>query len=250
MKVLTNAGVQGETGSLKAISRDIHYTIAGRDSTKPLLAFVHGSPGSSSNFLQYATDTVLLNRFQVLLIDRPGYGGSDFGQVDRSMESQAAEIAALIRNFTADSIFLVGHSLGGPIICRMAMDNPEQFSGLLIIAGSVDPDLEPDEPWRSTLDKKIFSWVLPRSFRVSNREIMPAVSELHKMDSLWPRITCDVIILQGEEDELVPPGNADYAEKMLINADVLKVMIPFENHFIPFTQPEMVREYILNLAGS
>ena len=81
---------------------------------------------------------------------------------------------------------------------------------------------------------------------VSNQEILPAKQELIAMESLWKQITCKVVIMQGGEDDLVPPDNADYAEKMLINAKSIKVLrLPNENHFIPFTKPELLTEVLL-----
>ncbi|MBR9861295.1 alpha/beta hydrolase [bacterium] len=248
LKSLQKAGVEAEVGEKKGVNRNIHYTLAGKSSEKPLAVFIHGSPGSSSNYLQYAQDSILLEEFQVLLIDRPGFGHSGFGNSEPQMDIQAEELNAVLEQFQNNgSIYLIGHSLGGPIICRMAMEMPGAYEGLLIIAGSVSPELEPEEKWRKTLNKKGLRWVLPRSFRVSNQEILPAKQELHEMDSLWPRITSKVSILQGEMDKLVPPGNAHYAEQMLINADVEKIMLPEEDHFIPFTQPELLRSTLLDL---
>jgi pimeloyl-ACP methyl ester carboxylesterase len=40
-------------------------------------------------------------------------------------------------------VILVGHSLGGPLIARMTMDYPELIDGLVFVAGSVAPKLEP-----------------------------------------------------------------------------------------------------------
>ncbi len=39
----------------------------------------------------------------------------------------------------------MGHSFGGPIIVRAALDHPELVGGLVIAAGDLDPDLE---EWR------------------------------------------------------------------------------------------------------
>lgn len=226
--------------------RSIHYTLVHSDSTLPLAIFIHGSPGSSSNFMQFAQDTTLLARYNVLLVDRPGYGYSSFGIAEKSIEQQSKILREVVSQFPYAKKYLVGHSLGGPIVCRMAMDEPSLSAGLLIIAGSVSPDLEPQEKWRKPLSRKAIRWLLPRSFRVSNDEILPAKQELINMAPLWPKITCDVQIIQGGRDNLVPAGNEDYAEKMLVNAKSVRVYrLPEENHFIPFSHPEIVTEKLL-----
>ncbi|MBT8327929.1 MAG: alpha/beta hydrolase [Bacteroidia bacterium] len=232
-----------DIGTKLAEGRNIHFTQVGKDSTKPTVVFIHGSPGSSSNFMQYAKDTAMLNHFNVLLIDRPGFGYSDFGKSEPSISRQAKMLSSVVSQFNNQRCILVGHSLGGPIICKMAMDDSEIADGLLIIAGSVAPDLEPVEKWRKPMSKKWLSWLMPKSFRVSNEEIIPVKEELTKMETLWDKITIDVKIIQGGRDKLVPSGNEDYAEKKLINARSVEIFrYPKENHFIPFTEPHLVIE--------
>jgi pimeloyl-ACP methyl ester carboxylesterase len=226
--------------------RRIHYTLVSSDTALPLAVFIHGSPGSSSSFIHFGYDTALLKSYNVLLIDRPGFGYSDFGEAEESLEDQSRILREVLAQFSFKEKYLVGHSLGGPIICRMAMDAPDSVAGLLIVAGSVSAELEPSEKWRKPMSKKPLRWLMPKSFRVSNDEILPAKEELLKMVPLWSKINCPVQIIQGGKDNLVPAGNEDYAEKMLINAKSVRVYrLPEENHFIPFTQPQLLTEALL-----
>lgn len=235
-----------DVGYRNGADRLIHYTWVWEDSTKPLAVFIHGSPGSSANFIHFAKDTNLLSRYDVLLLDRPGFGYSGFGSAEPSMQVQSQILRDVVRQFPHDSIYLVGHSLGGPIICRMAMDDTTLASGLVVVAGSISPALEPNEWWRKPLASKAVSWLMPKSFRVSNTEILPAEYELNQMTPLWPRITIPVQVLQGDKDNLVPPGNADYAKQMLTHASSVHIYIfPELNHFIPFSQPELVVDALL-----
>lgn len=241
-----NRNYQIEIGSKLSDGRHIHYTLVHSSFSKPLAVFVHGSPGSSSNFLSFAKDTNLLKVYNVLLVDRPGFGFSDFGKPEPSLSKQAVVLNEFLGSFKYKEKVLIGHSLGGPIICKMAMDEPLSYLGLLMVAGSVSPELEPEERWRTALNKKWLRWLLPSSMDVSNQEIIPAKSELLKMESLWSKVQCKVIIMQGGKDVLVPPGNADYAEKMLTNARKVEVIrLPEENHFIPFAKPELVTDVLL-----
>jgi pimeloyl-ACP methyl ester carboxylesterase len=149
--------------------RDIHYVKAGNDSM-PLVLFVHGSPGSLSAFIHFLADTSLTNRALVISTDRPGFGYSNFGNAEPSLKKQADALRPLLEKYHKNRpVILVGHSLGGPVICRMAMDYPELIDGLVIVAGSIAPDLEPNETWfRAPLATPFLSWILPRSFRASN----------------------------------------------------------------------------------
>jgi pimeloyl-ACP methyl ester carboxylesterase len=143
-------------------------------------------------------------------------------------------------------IILIGHSLGGPMIARMAMDYPELIDNLIIVAGSITPNLEPNEKWfRIPMDFMPIRVLIPASFRASNHEILYLKPELEKMLPLWKNIRQPVIVIQGGKDMFVSPKNADFAEKMLVNAKSLKVVrIDTMNHFVPWSHPQLIKKAI------
>jgi len=231
-----------------ADGHEIHYVTSGND-RRPLVLFVHGSPGSLSAFIDFMADSVLLQKAFLITTDRPGFGHSNFGMAEPSLEKQANILKPILEKYKDNRpIILVGHSLGGPLIARMAMAYPHLVDGLVIVAGSIDPELEPDETWfRAPLATPFLSWVLPRSFRSSNEEIYQLKPELQKMLPYWKDITCPVIVIQGQADSLVPPGNADFARKMLTHAPVNFVLIEGMDHFVPWSNPELIRNAVLQL---
>lgn len=240
--------VQGSQYSYNVGFREIHYAVAG-DSTKPLVLFVHGSPGSLSAFIHFLKDSALLQQALLVTTDRPGFGYSNFGNGEGSLPKQAAILKPILEKYKRDRpVILVGHSLGGPLIARMAMDYPQLVDGLIIVAGSIDPELEPNETWfRAPLATPFLSWILPRSFRASNEEIYHLKPELEDMLPLWKNITCPVIVIQGKKDVLVSPENADFAKKMLINASVEFVLVDDMNHFVPWSNPELIHDAIIKM---
>lgn len=225
--------------------REMHYVETG-DSLKPLVLFVHGSPGSLSAFIDFLADSALLKKALLVTADRPGFGYSNFGFAEPSLQKQAEALKPILASHKKNRpIILVGHSLGGPLIARMAMDYPDLVDGLIIVAGSIDPALEPNETWfRAPLATPFLSWLLPRSFRASNEEIYQLKPQLEEMESLWSKITCRVIVIQGGKDSLVDPGNADFAKKMLVNAQVEFIRPSNVDHFIPWSNPELIDEAI------
>ena len=226
----------------------MNYAEIGSDSL-PVVFFVHGSPGSWGGFIDFMKDTVLLKKVKMVAVDRIGFGNSDFGNAEKSLVVQAELLKPIVAKFkkTGKKIILIGHSLGGPIIARMAMDYPELIDNLIIVAGSIAPDLEPNEKWfRIPMGFMPISILIPASFRASNHEILYLKPELEKMLPLWKNIRQPVIVIQGGKDMFVSPKNADFAEKMLVNAKSLKIVrIDTMNHFVPWSHPQLIKNAIL-----
>ncbi len=231
--------------------RTINYLHVG-DEQLPLVIFVHGSPGSLSAFIDFMADTVLLKRAQLVSVDRAGFGDSNFGYAEKSLEKQAEYLKPILEKHKNNTpVILGGDSLGGPVIARMAMDYPVLVDGLVIVAGSIAPDLEPNETWfRAPLATPLFRLLVPRSFRASNYEIYKLKPELEKMVPRWKNITCPVIVIQGKKDDLVSPANADFAKKMLVNAASVTLVLKDDmNHFVPWAHPELIQKAILQLLS-
>jgi pimeloyl-ACP methyl ester carboxylesterase len=234
-----------------------HYSVGGRiinyveagNPQGPLVLFIHGSPGSLSAFIDFLTDSSLLSKALLVTTDRPGFGYSNFGVAEPSLKKQALALKPILEKYQVNRPrILVGHSLGGPLIAKMAMEYPDLVDGLIIVAGSIDPNLEPNETWfRAPLATPFLSWILPRSFRASNEEIYQLKPELQEMLPYWKNITCPVIVIQGTKDELVPYENVDFAKKMLTNAPVSFVIKEGMNHFVPWSNPDLIHDAILKM---
>lgn len=226
--------------------RPIHYARIGAD-TLPMVLFIHGSPGSWDAFIGFFADSSLYERAQLVSVDRPGFGKSGLGKPEQSLQQQVADIWPLLRlNHSSRKPIVVGHSLGGPVAARLAMDHPDEVGGLILVAPSIDPDLEKKEWYRPIGTVFPIRQWLPRELDVSNREILSLKGELQKMLPLWKKLCMPVTVIQGEEDPLVPPGNADFARRMLVNAPTEIQMIPAMNHFIPWSRPDLIRDAILH----
>lgn len=232
--------------------RRVHYVEVGEKSARAVV-FVHGTPGSWRAFEGFLAQPALAERARLVSVDRLGFGLSEPGKVETSLEKQAASLVPLLRRLAADAApgaglpILVGHSYGGPVIARLAMDHPELTGGLVMIAPSIDPELERLRWYNHFASWRLFSWTLPAQWRTSNREIMPLKKELQAMLEGWPRIAAPVIVIQGDQDELVPAGNADFAARMLPAERIQLERVPAAGHFVLWQQPQLVVRAILSL---
>lgn len=242
---------QPEFKELDNRGRNLHYITIG-DTSKPSFLFVHGSPGTWDNFLGFLSDEKLLEKYHLIAVDRPGFGKSDYGKPERSLKKQSEDIlAVLIEEQTTAT--LIGHSYGGPVIMRMAIDAPELVDGLISVAGSVDPELEKTKWYQIPVHYKVLSWILPGFLYSTNEEILALKKELEEMIPCWKNITQPVSVIQGGKDNLVPEGNAYFIENMLPHNNPNMVIIPEMNHFVPWTNPDLIRdemEYITRKIGN
>lgn len=237
---------QPEDHTFNYQDRTIHYVAIG-DTSKPKILFVHGSPGSWDNFLGFMRHPTLMENFRLISVDRPGFGKSGNGIPERSIEHQAKLIAMVLeRENQSTSSILVGHSYGGPVIARMAIDFPQQIDGLILAAASINPELEKTKWFQVPIHYKILSWILPDMLYSTNEEILALKGELNKMEGLWKLITQPVSIIQGTKDNLVPYENALFGETKLINSKPTMVIRDM-NHFILWENPELITQEIIRI---
>ena len=102
--------------------RHIHYAISSAHDTLPWLVFIHGSPGSWFHYKRFMLDSDLRQKFQIVSIDRPGFGFSDFGKA-LHLDEQANLIGPVLQNLNGKPMFLCGHSMGGPLVIKLAADH-------------------------------------------------------------------------------------------------------------------------------
>ena len=246
-KEFEKEGVVLTTKTVKVDKRNMHYVQSGSD-TLPTIVFVHGSPGSWNAFEQYMKDKDLLSKYRMISIDRPGFGNSDFGKAE-PLQQQSALISPLFNQWNnRNPVYLVGHSLGGPLIIQLYADNPGLIDALVLLAASVDPAEEKKESWRYILNGTLMQYFLPGAFRPSNKELINFKKDVYNLEDKFAAVKCKVFIVHGMKDSFVPPGNAEYAAKNLVNAATVETtMIPGADHFIPWKNYALIKRVLMKL---
>ena len=224
--------------------REVYYMAIG-DTAKPLVFFVHGAPGSYDNFKGFLKDSSLMTNARLISIDRPGYGKSGKKESEPSIEKQSQMLLEIMKaNDTGKGVVLVGHSYGGPIIARMAMESPNNIDALVMAAPAIDPENEKIFFVSRKFFWAFFKWITPRPLKIANDEKMAHVEELKKMMPLWDQITMPVTFIHGEKDGLVPFENVAFGKKMLTKAPVDYVTRKKMGHLIPWKNPELMYDAI------
>jgi len=108
----------------------IHYVDEGAG--RPIL-FVHGLGGQLHHF-RHTLFPAMGDGFRLVAMDRPGSGYSTRVSSGARIPEQAEAIARFIDAVGLDRPLLVGHSLGGAIALRVALDHPDKIAGLALIS--------------------------------------------------------------------------------------------------------------------
>ena len=165
------------------------------------IVFVHGSPGTSAAWAHFLAAPSA--KMEFLAYDRPGFGDSWPRRAVLSLSEQARALRPFLVQRQGSYPVLVGHSLGGPIICQAALDYPDRVAGLVIISGSLDPGLEESLYIQHMAQWGFLPSVLPRFMVNANRELLSLESQLEMLASRLDEIQCPIYILHGAQDDLV-----------------------------------------------
>jgi pimeloyl-ACP methyl ester carboxylesterase len=206
------------------------------------LILVHGTPGSADGWADYVASPP--PGLEVVAIDRPGFG--DSGPVDAlpRLEDQARAVAALLPTDGRPAI-LLGHSLGGAIVARVAADHPARVQSVVLLAASLDPAQERVHPLQRVGTWAAVRSLLPRALRNANAELMALEPELQALAAVLPQIRAQMIIVHGTQDDLVPVANVPFMQARLTGSRCVRtVLLEGRNHFLPWNSEADVRDAI------
>lgn len=210
-----------------------------------LLVIVHGAPGSATDYTPYLEDSSLLQNFRIIAIDRPGYGKSDYGNAVTSITAQAEALKRVIDNFPAKKVILAGHSYGGPIAAKFAMDHPDKVDALVMLAPVNDPDNERIF-WFSPISKwKLTKWPFAKAYNVASREKYAHAAELAKIQAGWAQLEVPTIHAHGTKDEIAPMINVNFSQKNIAPEILETVIFPNAEHDIPWSKFEAIKAILL-----
>ncbi|MBA3416015.1 MAG: alpha/beta fold hydrolase, partial [Chloroflexia bacterium] len=119
----------------------IAYRVVGAG---PPVVLVHGLAGSGRWWERNVGP--LSARFQVFVVDLPGFGGNRVGAPFALVETPAL-LAAWLDRLGLGRVAVVGHSMGGRVAAELAADAPERVARLVLVAAAIIP-AGPDWPVR------------------------------------------------------------------------------------------------------
>jgi pimeloyl-ACP methyl ester carboxylesterase len=241
-----NRSVKPELKYIRYKNMRIHYALVG-DSTKPLLIIIHGSPGAWYSSMKLLDDSSLQKNFRLLSVDRMGFGKSNYGVAEPSIQEHVRYLEKIIHQYNHDGkVYLMGSSYGAPIAASFAMQHPELVQELYLVSPVIDPAKE-KMFWFSYAGKlALVSMLIPEYLNVAGDEKFAHRRQLRKLKSHWDEITCKTYVLMGEKDRLASLGNLEFAKKKLINAkDPEFYLLPNTSHAIIYQRTNLLISLLL-----
>jgi pimeloyl-ACP methyl ester carboxylesterase len=242
----------------------LEFTAAGSGSAT--LVLVHGFPLTSAMW-ESQLSALASGDWRVLAPDLPGFGRTPGAMT--SMEAAADDIAALIDAQGADRIALAGFSMGGYVAFAFARKYAERLRALILIDTKAEPDTEEAKAGRHESARRarsegarpIVDAMLPRLVAPSTYEGRPDVVQriaeiaagataegvaaaLEAMAArpssvdLLPRIDVPVLVVHGDDDQLMPLDGARAMAAQIPGAHL--VVVPDAGHTTPIESPEAV----------
>lgn len=223
----------------------------------------------------------------VVTPDARGTGLSDTPNPPYTMKVLADDLAAVIRDVDQGPALLVGISLGGMVIQRVALDHPELVSGLVLAATTcglphakvpsprfislvaasavlpIDPIIQAIRRMMvhpTSLERN------PRLFHrwdeVQRSQPMPwqgivghmTAAATHSTGSSLGRIRCPTEVLAGADDQVFSIRNSQMIARRIQGARL--TLLPGAGHAFPLEQPDALPKAIarvrqrIHLAGS
>jgi pyruvate dehydrogenase E2 component (dihydrolipoamide acetyltransferase) len=166
--------------SVDVDGRAIRYLETGRAHAGRPIVLIHGFGGDLNNWM--FTQPGLAEDHWVIALDLPGHGGSskDVGAGD--LAALSAVVAGLLTALGIPKAHLVGHSLGGAVALRMALDTPDRVASLSLIS----PASLGDE-----IDGSFITGFIAAGRR---KELQPVLQKLFKNKSLVSRDMADDLL--------------------------------------------------------
>jgi pimeloyl-ACP methyl ester carboxylesterase len=113
----------------------VHYVDYGGADDGPAVVLVHGLGGSHLNWDLFAP--LLTPRARVWALDLPGFGRSEPGGRQTSVQANVAVLQRFLAEVVGEPVVLVGNSMGGMISILAAGERPDAVTGLVLLDPAV-----------------------------------------------------------------------------------------------------------------
>lgn len=218
---------------------------------------------------------VLSRHLQVITFDNRGAGASDKPAGPYTTAQMAADTAELLDALGVTGACVVGHSLGGFIAQELALTRPELVSKLVLASTTYGgPNVIPITPQalevltnrqgdpvelvkrgiaiaaapgfaerQPEVVEELLRYRLTNPVPPAQYQAQVMAGATHNAEARIGQIGCPTLILFGEHDRVVPPGNAELLAAKIPGAQVR--ILSGVGHIFPIEDPEATNVVLL-----
>ena len=218
------------------------------DPALPALLLLHGSPGGLFDWRSMAVDSAVTGRFRLLVVERPGYGGTKPRGAEPSIRAQASRCLEVLAR-EKQPVVLMGYSYGAPVAMAMAGLAPNRITGVVGVSGQYNPNDEMILRISPFLRWGVFRFLMPRMLWVSNEEKMNHFAALEEVLPLFDNVQAPILLLHGDADAIVPYDNSPWLAERL-GGKPRVVTLPGVDHGVPFGHMDVLVNVVLTLPSA
>ena len=166
----------------------------------------------------------------MVVVDRPGFAGSEPGHCVLDIRIQARALAPLLETPPGQGIILVGQSYGGAIASLMAQANPRRVAALVLLSSYLG-EPGPTAQRLIQLGERL-SGFIPRDLRNAVEEVRGQPAQLQYVRAALARLRMPVHVVHGEADDFAPIEAARTFTRKSGARSVRFCAVPGAGHFI------------------
>ncbi|MGD2077478.1 MAG: alpha/beta fold hydrolase [Chloroflexota bacterium] len=222
----------------------------------------------------------LAEHFQVVTFDNRGVGQSDKPAGPYTAQMLANDLARLLETLDIEQAAVMGHSMGGFVAQALVLSRPHLVSKLILSATNfggpnhipvtpealailMDTQADPVERLRRGIvvscapgfaearPEVIESWIAhrletpldPQGYQAQLAIGLALTTEEASFESRLKNVQAPTLILFGEYDKVVPPGNAELLARDI--KDSKTTILSGAGHFFPLEVPQAANEAII-----
>lgn len=250
---------------VRAGDLDVHHQILGRDAgASGTVVMIHGLlVGSLAEWYLTCAPALAVTR-RVLLYDLRGHGLTTRAPSGYDVATQAADLAALLAATGApDPVDLVGHSFGGLVALRFALDHPSRVRRLALVdvplpPSTLDEGNAADPAWiervvasipglaaRAGSGRRGGRLLASLAFLTQQCTLLADLArEADLPDAQLAAISCPTLLVFGEGSRCRPVGD----RLARVMPDARLELLP-GGHFVPLESPRELARLLVEHAG-
>ena len=168
---------------------------------------------------------------EMVVVDRPGYAGSEPLHPVTDIRVQAEALAPVLQAARGQKVLLVGQSYGAAIASIMAEQNRGRVAGLVLLSGFFG-EAGPTARWLLDMGGRTLK-VIPKDLRHAVVEVTGQKPQLRHAKRALGRLNIPIHMIHGDKDDFAPLEVAEkLAAETVTRRPIRVVRTEGANHFL------------------